>query len=159
MHPLKSLALPVILCLSMGLAGCAGAEDLQPAASDAGPVAEVTASTDWDEDHPEYVPRDDYLGPISAQYETWAPGSSWRISGDGWDPGDKITVSVLKSGPDQAGEDAVGDPLSVEADEFGQFAAAYALPKDAETGGGYELRAVSEAARVESTPLMVVSAP
>ena len=153
------LAASLMLGASLLLAGCS--TDSSPADNPApgieGPVAEVAEAADWDpHKNPEYVPADDYISAISARYSTWAAGSSWRFSGDGWEPKAEVVVSVIRTSTADAAEAVIGEPVTVKADEFGQFADAYALPENVEVSDGYRLQAVTQAdGRIESFPLSV----
>lgn len=155
----RNLSVSLILGASLLLTGCsAGPQEEATAPGMDGPVAEVTAATDWDLDkNPEYAPVDDYVSAISSRYDTWAPGSSWRFSGDGWEPKAEVIVSVIRPATADAPEAVIGEPVTVKADEFGQFADAYALPGDTQASDGYRLQALSQAdGRIESSVLNIV---
>lgn len=153
------LSVSLLLGASLILAGCAAdPQEQAPPPGVAGPVAEVAAASDWDPDkNPEYAAVDDYVAAISSRYSTWAPGSSWRFSGDGWEPKAEVLVSVVSPASSEAPETVVGEAVKVTADEFGQFADAYPVPDDAEPSEGYRLQAVSESdGRMESSMLNIV---
>lgn len=161
---IRRTAVPALVGAAILMSGCAGPESSPPASAGtvSGPVAEVSGSTmDWDQArYPERVPRDDYLGGISSQYDVWAPGSSWRISGDGWTPEEDVVITFARMAAAGEPEAAAGDPVTLKADSVGQFAGAYALPKDTKPGESFLLRASSPSSgRTESTLLQVVDNP
>lgn len=156
----RSVSTVLILGASLILSGCSASPATEtPAGLMDGPVAEVEGSRDWDPDeHPVYVPADDYIAPISSRYDTWAPGSAWRFSGDGWEPQAEVVVTVIRPASADLQEAVIGDPVTVKADDFGQFTDAYPLPGDVKAAGGYFLQAIGQTdGRIESSPLSIVN--
>lgn len=152
------LALTVVL-----LTGCAPAADVKittvdgPSASATptpmGTVMPIQASA-WDAaQYPDRPRRDDFIYKVATQYAVWSPGKSWRVSGDGWESGEEITL-VLRRATGPAG---AGAPMKVRADEFGQFVAAFNVPANIPPGDNYSIIATGKMGFSENQQVTVVA--
>jgi hypothetical protein len=146
--------------MALALSGCTPPNEVkvvridEPTASaeptPLGTIVPVTAAS-WDPArHPDRVRQEDFIQKVATEYTVWAPGKSWRVTGDGWEPGEEIALLVEHGGK------KAGGVSQVRADAVGQFVTAFKLPAGTAPGQDYTITAVGRGGFSDNQPLTVV---